>query len=420
MPDTINDIVIVGGGLAAAKAAEAAREHGYDRDLTIVTDEVHRPYERPPLSKQVLTGDADPTTAFVHGPSFYDDHDIRLVTADAAISVDAAACRVTLGSGTILPYDRLLLATGARARQLALTDRDLAGIVTLRTLDEALRLHDDLAAADHVTIVGAGWIGCEVAAAARTLGTEVTLVDPLDTPLQRVLGSEVGRVFADLHSDHGVDLRLGLGVTSADGRERVERVTLSDGSEVVTDLVVVGVGVVPRMELAEAAGLRTDNGIVTDQTLTTSDPKILAAGDVANAWHPHYGSRLRVEHWANALHQGLTAGANLLGAGQAFDRLPYFFSDQYDLGMEYVGHAAGWDQVVFRGDRENREFIAFWLQNRRVVAAMNVNVWDVADDLRALIAQGLPLDPGRLGDPDVPLTELLGGIGREVVPQSGL
>lgn len=405
MPDTITDIVIVGGGLAAAKAAEAARRQGYDRRLTIVTDEPHRPYERPPLSKQVLTGDA--ATVFVHEPTFYDDHDIDMITGDAATTIDAAAGKVTLASGTVLPYDRLLLATGAQARQLPLTDRDLHGILTLRTLDDARRLHDELVAADHVTIVGAGWIGCEVASAARALGTEVTLVDPLDTPLQRVLGAELGQVFADLHRDHGVDLRLGLGVTSAHGTERVERVTLSDDTAIDTDLVVVGIGVIPRTELAETAGLEVDNGILTDQTLTSSDPRILAAGDVANAWHPHYRSRLRVEHWANALHQGTTAGANLLGAARTYDRLPYFYSDQYDLGMEYVGHATEWDEVVVRGDLEARKFIAFWLHDHRVVAAMNVNVWDVVEDLRALIAEARPFNSDVLSNPAVALDELV-------------
>lgn len=369
MSDTITDIVIVGGGLAAAKAAEAARQHGYDRRLTIVTDEPHRPYERPPLSKQVLTGDADVDSVFVHDPSFYDDHDIEVVTGDAVTTIDADA-GVTLASDTVLAYDRLLLATGARARHLPLTDRDLAGLLTLRSRTDARRLHDELVAAGHVTIVGAGWIGCEVASAARALGTEVTLVDPLDAPLQRVLGPELGRVFADLHRDQGVDLRLGLGVSSARGNQRVERVTLSDDTVVDTDLVVVGVGVIPRTELAEASGLDVDDGITTDQTLATSDPRIFAAGDVANAYHPFYGRHLRVEHWANALHQGTTAGANLLGARQTYDRLPYFFSDQYDLGMEYVGHATDWDEVVVRGDLEARKFIAFWLHDRRVVAAM--------------------------------------------------
>ena len=403
MPDPINDIVIVGGGLAAAKAAEAAREHGHDGRLTIVTDEPHLPYERPPLSKQVLTGDADPDTVFVHDQTFYDDHEIELLLGDAATTIDADAAKITLASGTVLPYDRLLLATGATARRLPLTDRDLAGILTLRSLDDARRLHDELVAADHVTIVGAGWIGCEVASAARALGTEVTLVDPLETPLQRVLGAELGRVFADLHRDHGVDLRLGRGVSSAHGTERVERVTFSDGTAIDTNLIVVGIGVIPRTELAEAAGLEVDNGILTDQTLTTSDPRILAAGDVANAWHPHYRDRLRVEHWANALHQGLTAGANLLGAATPYDRLPYFFSDQYDLGMEYVGHATEWDEVVIRGDLEARECIAFWLRDHRVVAAMNVNVWDVVDDLRALVERADPADPKLLGNPDIPL-----------------
>lgn len=408
MDTNITDIVIIGGGLAAAKAAETTRQRGYQGRLTIVTDEPHLPYERPPLSKQVLTGDAPAENVFVHPASFWTDNDIDVITGDPVTTVDRHAGSVTLASSIDLRFDRLLLATGAMPRQLPLADRNLAGVLTLRTLDDSQRLHDELAAADHVAIVGAGWIGCEVAAAARALGTDVTLVDPLDTPLQRVLGKQIGQVFADLHRDNGVDLRLGLGIATAHGAERVEQVTLSDETTLDTDLVVVGIGVTPRTELAEAAGLDVDNGILTDASLATSDPRIFAAGDVANAVHPFYGRRLRVEHWANALNQGITAGANLLGAGEAYDRLPYFFSDQYDLGMEYVGHATDWDQVVVRGDVDKREFIAFWLHEQRVVAAMNVNVWDVIDDLKRVIRQGQPIDHARLEDPTVALAELAG------------
>ena len=403
MTDRIDDILLIGGGLAAATTAETLRTRGYDGHLTVVTDEPHAPYERPPLSKQVLTGDADPATTAVHPTSFYTDHDIDLITADTATTIDRHTATVALASGTELHYDRLLLATGARPRSLRLSDQPLQGIHTLRSLDDAVHLRDDLRNADHVTIIGAGWIGCETAAAARTLGVQVALVDPLEAPLQRVLGDQVGAVFADLHRSHGVDLRLGIGVSRARGTGRAEQVVLDDGTTIDTDLVVIGIGVTPRTELAAAAGLDVYDGIRTDATLATSDPHVWAAGDVANAYHPHLQTHLRVEHWANAKHQGATAGANMLGAGEPHDRLPYFFSDQYELGMEYVGHAATWDRVVIRGEVDTGAFLAFWLTDGRVTAAMHVNTWDVTDQLRDLVGARTPVDAARLTDPDLPL-----------------
>jgi 3-phenylpropionate/trans-cinnamate dioxygenase ferredoxin reductase subunit len=230
-----------------------------------------------------------------------------------------------------------------------------------------------------------------------------------------VLGREIGLVFRDLHADNGVDLRLGVGVSAASGAGRVEQVTLTDGTVIATELVVVGVGVVPRTELVGGAGLALDDGLVVDQTLTTSDPRILAAGDVANAWHPLLQRQLRVEHWANARNQGATAGRSLLGAGEAYQRLPYFFSDPYDLGMEHCGHADSGDDVVIRGSVASREFIAFWLRDHHVIAGMNVNVWDVVDDIRSLIRSGVRVDPARLTDPEIALVDLTAAVAQPVV-----
>ncbi|MPZ74432.1 MAG: NAD(P)/FAD-dependent oxidoreductase [Nitriliruptorales bacterium] len=406
MSDDIHDIVIVGGGLAAAKAAETVRSDGFDGNVTVITEEPERPYERPPLSKGFLTGDKTVDEVYVHDADFYAQQNIALRVGDAVTELDTASGEVLTRSGDRLPYDRLLLATGATPRRLSLSDRPLDGIVVLRTLADSRRLAERLRAVDHVTVVGAGWIGCEVAAAARTLGAQVTMVDPLDVPLVRVLGAEVGRVFADLHTDHDVDVRMGLGVDQAGGTDTVEQVTLTDGSTIDTQLVVVGIGVTPRVDLAEGARLGVDDGIVVDQTLATHDPRILAAGDAARAWHPSLGRHIRVEHWANALNQGQTAGHNLLGAGESYDRLPYFFSDQYDLGMEYTGHAEDWDRVVFRGAPERREFLAFWLRDGRVIAGMNVNIWDVMDQIQTLIRSGVQVDPSRLANPDIPLEQL--------------
>lgn len=406
MDATVRDIVIVGGGLAAGKAAEAVRAEGFDGTVTVLTEEPERPYERPPLSKGYLVGKQSVDEVYVHSTEFYPEHDIAVHIADPATRIDRERGQVHTRSGQQLPFDRLLLATGATPRRLRLGDDDLDGVVVLRTLEDSRTLAERLQAVAHVTVVGAGWIGCEVAAAARSYGTDVTMVDPLEVPLARVLGTQVGRVFADLHRDHGVDLRLGVGIAGVQGTGTVEQVDLDDSSTLDTELVVIGVGVIPRVDLAEQAGLEIENGVLVDQTLTTTDPRILAAGDIANAWHPLLNRRIRVEHWANALNQGTAAGRNLLGAGQPYDRLPYFFSDQYDLGMEYTGLADPSDQVVFRGSVDTREFIAFWVRDERVVAGMNVNVWDVVEDIQNLIRSGATVDPDALADPDVPLTDL--------------
>lgn len=406
MNDSVNDIVIVGGGLAAAKAAETVRADGFAGPLRVVAEEAERPYERPPLSKGFLSGTQPLAEVYVHPPDYYAAHDIELLLGDPVTRIDRGAGEVVTRAGRRLPFDRLLLATGAAPRLLPFGAGD--DLMTLRTLDDSRRLAERLRAVGHVTIVGAGWIGCEVAAAARGYGAQVTMIDPLEVPLARVLGVRVGALFRDLHAAHGVDLRLGTGVSGFRGGDAVEQVVLGDDSVVDTDLVVVGVGAGPRSELAEACGLQVDDGVVVDETLTSSDPRILAAGDVARAWHPFFARHLRVEHWANALNQGQTAGHNLLGKGAVYERLPYFYSDQYDLGMEYSGFAEAGDEVVLRGSLDTRELIAFWLRDDRVVAGMNVNVWDVVDDVQALIASRRPVDRRRLADPGVPLRDVAG------------
>jgi 3-phenylpropionate/trans-cinnamate dioxygenase ferredoxin reductase subunit len=284
---------------------------------------------------------------------------------------------------------------------------DLHGVHHLRTVDDSVRLRDAIKGARRVAVVGAGWIGSEVAASARQMGAEVVLIDPSPVPLQRVLGDEIGEVFRRLHADNGVHLRLGVGVSGLRGSKTVEQVVLDDDRVEDADVVVAGIGVVPRTGLAEAApGIRVDNGVVVDQFLETSVDGIYAAGDVANAWHPLLDRYLRVEHWANALNQGLTAGRNAAGERQAYDRVPYFFSDQYDLGMEYVGHAEPGDVVAVRGDLEARELIAFWHRDGVVHAAMNVNVWDVVDDLKRLVTRSEPVDVDRLTDAGVALGDI--------------
>ncbi|MGZ8650530.1 MAG: NAD(P)/FAD-dependent oxidoreductase [Solirubrobacteraceae bacterium] len=402
MPDTF---AIVGAGLAGAKTAETLREEGFDGRLVLLGAEDERPYERPPLSKDYLRGEAERAAAYVHEPGFYAEHEIELRTGTAVTALDVSARELELDGGERLGYDPLLLATGAEPRGLTIPGSELAGIHLLRTFADSDALRERLDAGGRLVVVGAGWIGSEVAASARQRGMDVTVVAPQSVPLERVLGREVGGVYRDLHRDHGVDLRMEAGVAGFEGAGRVERVVLRDGTGIDCDAVVVGAGATPRTGLAEAAGLAGENGVLVDARLETSAPCVFAAGDVANHLHPALG-RLRVEHWDNALHQGPGAARSMLGSQEPYARTPYFFSDQYDVGMEYTGHASGEDRVVFRGDPATREFIAFWVADGRVVAGMNVNVWDVAEAIGALIASGSRVDERGLADPGVPLAEL--------------
>jgi 3-phenylpropionate/trans-cinnamate dioxygenase ferredoxin reductase subunit len=305
--------------------------------------------------------------------------------------------------GATMRFDRLVLATGARPRSLDLPGAHLAGIHYLRTRDDAVALNAAIRQASRVAVIGAGWIGSEVAASARQMGADVVLIEPTAAPLHRVVGAEVGAVFTKLHADHGVELRLGGSVSELQGGRTVEKVVLSDGRVERADVVVVGIGVTPRTELAIAAGLPVDNGIVVDANLQTSVPGVFAAGDIANAWHPRYRRHLRVEHWANALNQGAAAGSNATGAVRAYDRLPYFYSDQYDLGLEYVGFADADHDVAIRGSLAEREFVAFYHRDGVVNAALTVNVWDVVEDLKTIVNAGVPVNVAALTDPDAPL-----------------
>ena len=401
--------VIVGASLAGAKAAQGLREAGFDGRIVLIGEEPALPYARPELSKGYLLGGKTMADVLVHPAGFYAEYDIEVRTATTVTGIDRATSQVRISGGESLAYDRLLLTTGAAPRALHIPGVGLPGVVSVRTVADADVLRERIAQAGRVVVVGAGWIGCEVAACARMLGTPVTMLTPDPFPLVRVLGPEVGAVFADLHTEHGVDLHLGTGVEAVVGTDRAHGVRTTTGETVVGDLVVLGVGAAPRDELAGQAGLAVDNGILVDEFLTTSDPRIYAAGDVANAWHPLLGARLRVEHWDNAIKQGQAAAGTMLGTPVAFTQLPFFYSDQYDFGMEYRGHASTWDQVVFRGDPGSREFLAFWLHQGRVLAAMNANIWDQGDALDALLRSGATPRPERLADPSVNLTDLVPG-----------
>ena len=404
MTDTF---IVAGAGFAGAKAVETLREEGFDGRLILIGDEHERPYERPPLSKDYLRGDAERETIYVHPERFYAEHDVDVRLGRRAVELALGARELVLDDGEWLHYDRLLLATGAEPRRLAIAGAQLDGVLYLRSVADCDALRERFDRGGSVVVVGAGWIGSEVAASARTRGLDVTVLDPQSVPLERVLGPELGAIYRDIHLDHGVRMRFGTGVEAFEGAGAVERVRTSAGDTIDCDFAVVGIGVRPRTELAERAGIATGDGILADEQLRTSAPEVFAAGDAVSAQHPFYGERIRVEHWANALEQGPAAARNMLGREQPYERLPYFFSDQYDVGMEYTGYAPTWDRVVFRGDPAAREFIAFWLAGDRVVAGMNVNVWDVVDPIQRLIRERVTVDDRRLADPGVPLDALV-------------
>ena len=400
--------VIVGASLAGAKAAETLREEGFGGPIVLIGEEDERPYERPPLSKDYLLGKAERETIYVHPPTWYADHGVDLRLGALVAGLDPAAREVMLADGSRIGYAKLLLATGSAPRRLPLAGADAEGVLYLRKVADSDRIRAALQTATRVVVIGAGWIGLETAAAARSAGAEVTVLEAAELPLLRVLGREVAQVFAGLHREHGADLRFGVQVAEITGTAgRADGVRLADGTHVPADAIVVGIGITPNSQLAEAAGLEVGNGIVVDAGLRSSDPDIYAAGDVANAYHPLLGRHVRVEHWANALHQPQTAARAMLGQDVGYDLVPYFYTDQYDLGMEYAGYVepGGYDQVVFRGDREGREFVAFWLLDGRVLAGMNVNVWDVNEAIQAIVRGGRTVDVSRLADPAIPLDE---------------
>jgi len=402
--------VIVGASLAGAKAAETLRSEGFEGRLVLIGEETERPYERPMLSKEYLRGDKPAEKLYVHEEGFYAEKDIKLLTGTRVASLDAGAHEITLQDGSRMPYSRLLLATGATPRRIPVPGAELAGVAYLRRMSDSDDLRAAIKAATRVVVIGAGWIGSEVAASARQLGAEVSVVAPEEVPLERVLGPLLGGVYRDLHAEHGVDLHLSTQVEAIVGNDVAQGVRTTDGDVIEGDLIVVGVGVSPRDELAQYAGLTLDNGIVVDEFLRTSAPDVFAAGDVASAWNPMYNRHIRMEHWANALNQGQTAARNMLGQGTAYAKLPYFYSDQFDLGMEYNGYASEWDRVVLRGDAAGREFLAFWLKDGRVLAGMNANIWDQGDGIKALLRVDAGIDVSRLADSSIPLADLMFGI----------
>jgi 3-phenylpropionate/trans-cinnamate dioxygenase ferredoxin reductase component len=404
--------VIVGASLAGAKAAEILRQEGFGGPVVLIGDETERPYQRPPLSKDYLLGKAEREAIYVHPESWYAEHDVNLRLGIQVASLNAAAHQVRLADGSGVGYVKLLLANGSTPRRLPVPGADADGVFYLRRVGDSDQIKAAFAAVSRVAVIGAGWIGLETAAAGRAAGVQVTILEAAELPLLQVLGREAAQVFADLHRDHGVDLRFGVQVAEITGLGgRADGVRLADGTRIPAEAVIVGIGITPNIQLAEAAGLKTGNGVITDARLRSSDPDIYAAGDVANAYHPLLGRHIRVEHWYNALHQPQTAARAMLGQDVVYDRVPYFYTDQYDLSMEYAGYTepGGYDQVVFRGDVQRRKFIAFWLGGGRVLAGMNVNIFGASETIQAIVRGGRIVDTARLANPGVPLEEFLKG-----------
>ncbi len=406
--------LIIGGGLAAARAVEGIREHDREGAITLVSAEDHLPYERPPLSKDVLLGKAEVDTAYPHPAGWYREQGVTLHLGRPAASVSAGQRTVALADGTELVWDRLLLATGSVVRRLDVPGADLPGVHYLRTMDESLALLDQLRSGGDVVVVGAGWIGLEVAAAARQHGCRVTVVEPAAAPLLGVMGERIGGWFADFHTAQGVEFRLGTGVVGFTGTTAVTGVTTDAGDVIRAQAVVVGVGIRPNTELAETAGAAIDNGVLTDGALRTSVPGIWAAGDVANWDSRLLGRHVRVDHWANANDSGLAAGRSMAGVDVTYDPVPFFFSDQYDAGLEYAGYVPRdvESELVVRGDPASGTFMAFWVVEAdggvRVLAGMHVNTWDTMDAVQELVRQRTVVARGRLADPGVPLDSLAG------------
>lgn len=398
--------VIIGASLAAATAAQTLREQGFAGRIVLVGDETELPYERPPLSKGYLLGADERAKIYVHEESWYAEHEVELLLGRRVTLLDRVAHQVQLDTGERIGYAKVLLATGASPRRLRLPGSDLEGVHYLRRVEDSDRLRETLRAGGRIVVVGAGWIGLETAAAARESGCDVTVIDPQPAPLIAALGSEMAAFFAALHRRHGVDLRLSHTVTEFRGNGRVNSVLTDGGGEFAADAVIVGIGAIPNIELAAQAGLSCDNGIVVDEMLCTQDPDVYAVGDVANSYRPFYSRHVRTEHWANALHGAPIAAQAMLGHRVAYDRLPYFFTDQYDVGMEFAGWFGpdGYDRLVTRGDVAGQAFHAFWLTDNRVVAGMQVNMWDGGiAPVEDLIRSRQPVEPDRLADASVPL-----------------
>ncbi|MGZ4241787.1 MAG: NAD(P)/FAD-dependent oxidoreductase [Actinomycetota bacterium] len=408
----MTSIAIVGANLAGGRAAETLRAEGFDGRIALIGEEPHRPYERPPLSKEFLRGEQPLDKAFLRAEEWYADNEVELLLGVRAERIDLGDRAVELAGGNRVSYDKLLLCTGGRPRMLPIPGATLPGIATFRTMGDARALSDVLKPGAHVVVVGAGFIGSEIAASARTLGCEVDLFEAEAVPLVRALGEQIGRIHGEIHRENGVRLHTAIRVEGFEGDDRVRRVNTSEGP-FEADVVVVGVGIAPNVELAQDAGLEVKNGIVVDELCRTSAPDVFAAGDIANHPNPYMGERIRVEHWQNAQNQGAAAARAMLGGTEPFAEVPWFWSDQYDLNLQMAGHPLRWDELVFRGDVDARKFSAFYLDHGKLVAAVGFNKGKDVRGARALIEAGISPAPAVLADESTDLRALAKGSARE-------
>lgn len=399
-------IVIVGAGHAGGRAAQALRQAGFAGAITLVGDETWAPYERPPLSKELLVNDSDLAKAYILKPEFYAENNITLKLGNAATAIDRTAKTVTLTDGTVLPYAQLLLTTGARVRKLPVPGADLPGLFYVRDFNDTLALRPRLVPGAKVVVIGGGFIGLETAASASKRGASVTVLEGADRLMGRAVAPEIGQYFADLHAAKGVTIRLGVGVEAIAGDGQVAGVRLRGGEVVPADVVVVGIGILPNVELAQAAGLAVENGIVVDVHGRTSDPAIWAAGDVANQPHAGIGRRVRLESYQNAQNQSMTVGRNMAGQSDAYEDNLWVWSDQHDVNLQMTGFPEGYDDLVWRGDKSSGSFMLFYMRQGRVIAVNTVNLGREMRPAQRLMTSGRTFTAEQLADPATKLINL--------------
>jgi 3-phenylpropionate/trans-cinnamate dioxygenase ferredoxin reductase subunit len=404
MPSTF---AIVGASLAGGTAAATLRQEGFDGDVILIGAEPQPPYERPPLSKQYLRGETPFEKALVRPAPFYGQNRIETLFGVRATRIDPSGRIVELDTGRRVRYDKLLITTGVKNRRPQIPGLELPGVLDLRSVVDADALRTQIASGRRAVVVGMGFIGCEVAASLRLKGVEVTAVDPSPAPLFRVLGRQIGQVVAAIHHDHGVDTNFEDVVTRFEGDRRVERVLTKRGRRIDCDFAVVGVGVEPVIDLIAGSGIETDNGIVVDEYCRTTVDGIYAAGDVANHFHPVFGRRMRVEHWQNAMQQGAAAARSMLGRGQPYDAVHWFWSDQYDVNLQYAGFPRQWEQMVVRGSLERRNFLGFYLSQGRIDAVVALNRGKDLRRVMPLIGSPGSVDPEQLKDEGVDLRSVV-------------